>query len=56
MRVDISQPLALGNFIIFQGNSNQGKTFTAMQTIKNFLQKDLENNVAIFLSLNPGEL
>jgi len=39
--VDFTKPLAKGNFIVFQGNVNTGKTHLAAQTAINFIKNSV---------------
>ena len=48
--------MAKGNFIVFKGPSNRGKTATAYSTIKHFLQESTEHRaIYIGLSQNSGQ-
>ena len=49
MRIDLGRPMAKGNFIVFKGPSNKGKTSVAYSTIKHFLEESNENR-AIYIS------
>jgi F0F1-type ATP synthase alpha subunit len=33
MRIDLGRPMAKGNFIVFKGNRNQGKSTVALSAI-----------------------
>lgn len=50
MRIDLGQPLAKGNFIVFKGPARQGKTDLTSSTIKQFLMEDSEHR-AIYVGL-----
>lgn len=50
MRLDLGQPLAKGNFIVFKGPARQGKTDLTSSTIKQFLMEDSEHR-AIYVGL-----
>jgi F0F1-type ATP synthase alpha subunit len=53
MRLDLAQPLTQGNFILFKGERNLGKTRLAVSTISQFLQKDPSNR-AIYVGLSKS--
>ena len=43
MRLDLGRPMAKGNFILFKGPSQRGKTTLAFTTIKQFLQESSDH-------------
>ena len=57
MRLDLGRPMAKGNFIVFKGPSQKGKTTVAFSTIKSFLQENEEHR-AIYVGLtnNAGKM
>ena len=57
MRLDLGRPMAKGNFIVFKGPTQKGKTNVAMSTIKSFLQESEEHR-AIYVGLtnNAGKM
>ena len=57
MRLDLGRPMAKGNFIVFKGPSQKGKTTVAFSTIKSYLQESEEHR-AIYVGLtnNAGEM
>ena len=52
MRIDLNKPMTVGNFILFKGERNTGKSRLAMDTVKQYLEQDTKNNKAVFMSLN----
>jgi F0F1-type ATP synthase alpha subunit len=52
-RLDLAQPLSQGNFIIFKGERNLGKTSLAINTISQFLLEN-GNNRAIYVGLSKN--
>ena len=56
MRLDLGRPMAKGNFIVFKGPSQKGKTTVAYSTIKSFLQESKEHRaIYIGLTTNAGK-
>lgn len=39
MRIDLGRPMAKGNFIIFKGHRNQGKSTVALSAIQRFVSE-----------------
>ena len=37
MRIDLGRPMAKGNFIVFKGHRNQGKSTVALSAIQRFV-------------------
>jgi len=50
MRLDLGRPMAKGNFILFKGASNAGKTGLAQDAIKQFLLESPDHR-AIYVGL-----
>ncbi len=53
MRIDLGRPMAKGNFIVFKGPTNKGKSSVAYSTIKHFLEESDEHR-AIYVSSSPN--
>lgn len=47
LRIDLNQPMAEGNMIMFSGKSQSGKLEVSLSTAQNFLQKSEKNKVVI---------
>lgn len=53
MRLDLGRPMAKGNFILFKGEPNVGKTGLAQDAIKQFLLESPDHK-AIYVGLNQN--
>jgi F0F1-type ATP synthase alpha subunit len=52
MRIDLLKPLTKGNFILFKGDRNTGKTSLAISIIKNFLEKSGPDAKVVYVGMS----
>jgi len=52
MRIDLLKPMTKGNFILFKGDRNTGKTSLAFSVVKNFLEKSGPDAKAIYVGMS----